>query len=336
MECIKKYVVQAVACNLSLSKITIIAPYNSQVNLLKNMLDNYLKPIPSEELSLEQIESNAHLYLDDITTPEKFQGKENTIVLVSLVRSNREGNIGFLNVEERLNVFLSRARNRLILFGNFPTFEQYVRTLPPATMSTMFWVKLIGYLHEMRAIYDFNAKYTIIKQAKSGGSPVTVSYFGNFAKATTADENWLDAEGEHKNIYKFSYFNELMVARKFSNKLSFQLAGTYSHYNIIDSVYGQHDFYGVSFVGKYKFSPQSSIHVDFDYLLNVSDINEDVRPKPNLGIGYEVSTGSHQFQVFVCTGGDIISQDYRVYNTNDFTKGDFLIGFNITRQWGFK
>jgi hypothetical protein len=159
VECIKKYVVQAVACKLSLSKITIIAPYNSQVNLLKNMLDNYLKPIPSEELSLEQIESNAHLYLDDITTPEKFQGKENTIVLVSLVRNNRDGNIGFLNVEERLNVFLSRARNRLILFGNFPTFEQYVRTLPPATMSTMFWVKLMGYMNEGRAILDFNAIY---------------------------------------------------------------------------------------------------------------------------------------------------------------------------------
>lgn len=184
--------------------------------------------------------------------------------------------------------------------------------------------------------YDLNAKYTILKQTKGKGSPVTITYFGEIARATTADENWLDAEGNYKSTYKLSYFNEVMIARKFSNKLSLQLAGTYSHYNIIDSVYGQHDFYGASFVGKYKFSPQSSIHIDFDYLLNVSDIVEESRPKPNLGIGYEVSTGSHQFQIFVCTGGDIINQDYRVFNTNDFTKGDFLIGFNITRTWGFK
>lgn len=184
--------------------------------------------------------------------------------------------------------------------------------------------------------YDFNAKYVILKQTKQKGVPVSIAYYGNIAKATTADDNFLDTEGDFKNAYKLSYFHELMIARKFNNHLSLQVAGTYSHFNIIDSVYGQHDFYGVSLVGKYKFSPQSSILLDFDYLLNVSDIEEDSRPKPNLGIGYEVSTGSHQFQVFICTGGNIINQDYRVYNQNDFTKGDFLIGFNITRVWGFK
>jgi hypothetical protein len=58
-------------------------------------------------------------------------------------------------------------------------------------------------------------------------------------------------------------------------------------------------------------------------------------PKPNPGIGYEVSTSGHQFQVFVCSASGIINQENRVYNQNAFFDKGILIGFNITRQWGF-
>jgi hypothetical protein len=73
-------------------------------------------------------------------------------------------------------------------------------------------------------------------------------------------------------------------------------------------------------------------------LLNVSNMDKEVKPKPNVGLGYEVSTGSHQFQVFVCAAQEIINQEYRVFNHNDFSNGkwDLLIGFNITREWSFK
>jgi hypothetical protein len=187
-----------------------------------------------------------------------------------------------------------------------------------------------------KMIYDLNAKYVILKQTKEKGTPVTLAYFGDVGKSALGRDNFVNAEGDYKMAYKVSYFHQLMVARKFNSHLSLQLGATYSHYNIVDSAYGQHDFYGASFVGRYKFSAQSSIAIDFDYLLNVSDIEEDARPKPNLGIGYEVSTGSHQFQIFICTSSSIINQELRVFNTNDFADGDVLLGFNITRSWGFK
>ncbi len=186
-----------------------------------------------------------------------------------------------------------------------------------------------------KLLYDFQGKYIILKQTKQKGIPVTVSYYGDVARSAQDKENFLNLEGNYKSTNKLSYFHELMVARKINSKVSLQLAGTYSHFNIIDSLYGQHDFYGISFVGKYKFSPQSSVVVDFDYLLNVSDIDDVTRPKPNLSIGYEVSTGSHQFQVFVCTADAIINQENRVFNHNDFPQ-NILLGFNITREWSFK
>jgi len=184
--------------------------------------------------------------------------------------------------------------------------------------------------------YDFQGKVNLLRQTKEKGIPVSITYYGDVSKSSMDDENFINQENEFKQANKFSYFNEIIIGRKFNSKISMQVAGTYSHFNIIDSVYGKNDFYGVSFAGRYKFSPQSSILIEYDYLLNVSDMDEAYRPKPNFGIGYEVSTGSHQFQVFVCSAQGIMNQDYRVFNKNDFFEGDMLIGFNITRQWGFK
>jgi hypothetical protein len=53
-----------------------------------------------------------------VTTVDHFQGKEAPIVVVSLVRSNPSGQIGFLSSPQRVNVLLSRARDTLILLGN--------------------------------------------------------------------------------------------------------------------------------------------------------------------------------------------------------------------------
>jgi len=187
-----------------------------------------------------------------------------------------------------------------------------------------------------KTLYDLQWKYIILKQTKQKGIPVSICYYGDVAKSAMPDDYFLNSESGFKSSYKLSYFHELLIARKINNKISLQIAGTYSHFNIIDSGYGQHDFYGASFVGKYKFSPQSSVLVEFDYPMNVSGIDESLKPKPNLGIGFEVSTGSHQFQVFICTADAIINQETRVFTKNDFTNKDILLGFNITREWGFK
>jgi len=185
-------------------------------------------------------------------------------------------------------------------------------------------------------LFDFQGKYIIIRQTKKSGFPVTVVYYGDVAKSAQEDNNFINQDGNFKKTNKLSYFHELMIARKINSKISLQIAGTYSYFNILDSVYGQHEFYGASFVGKYKFSPQSSLLVDFDFPLNVSGIEKTTRPKPNLGIGYEVSTGSHQFQIFLCTPDGIINQVNRVFNVNEVSIKNLLLGFNITREWGFK
>lgn len=65
-----------------------------------------------------------------IETVDSYQGKENRIVIVSLVRSNDRGQIGFLDRDNRINVALSRAMDRLVVVGAAHLFRSSAGKLP--------------------------------------------------------------------------------------------------------------------------------------------------------------------------------------------------------------
>ena len=187
--------------------------------------------------------------------------------------------------------------------------------------------------------YDLSWKYALLKQ-QTYGMPVSVTYYGNVAMSGVLDTKLYNQENKALTVNRLSYYNEIMVSRKFNNHLSLQAGVNYSYFNMIDSASfsGHHGFLGIAAVGRYKFSPQSSILVEYNMPLGVSDIPTASRPMSNIGIGFEVSTGNHQFQIFVSNSNGILSQGSRVYNINDNSNlkvPAWLIGFNITRQWGF-
>jgi len=82
-----------------------------------------------------------------LTLIDNYQGEESDIVLVSMTRSNKSHDIGFMAAPERLNVLLSRARNGLIMFGNMETFTN-------SRNGKDVWQKLMNHLKENRQLYD--------------------------------------------------------------------------------------------------------------------------------------------------------------------------------------
>ena len=54
-----------------------------------------------------------------VTAVDNYQGEENDVIILSLVRSNEEESVGFLKTDNRVCVALSRAKNGLYAFGNF-------------------------------------------------------------------------------------------------------------------------------------------------------------------------------------------------------------------------
>ena len=60
-----------------------------------------------------------------VNTVDGFQGQERDIILISLVRSNEQGNIGFLNDLRRMNVAMTRAKMKLIIIGDATTLSHH-------------------------------------------------------------------------------------------------------------------------------------------------------------------------------------------------------------------
>ena len=92
--------------------VGIISPYRAQVQYLRRQLKKreYFKPFRQ---------------LVTVNTVDGFQGQERDIILVSLVRSNDDGQIGFLRDLRRMNVAITRARMKLIILGDVPTMARH-------------------------------------------------------------------------------------------------------------------------------------------------------------------------------------------------------------------
>ena len=106
--------------------VGIISPYRAQVQHLRHLLkrDPFFKPFR---------------HLLSVNTVDGFQGQERDIILISLVRSNDEGQIGFLRDLRRMNVAITRARMKLIILGD------------PLTMSHHpFYRKLYEYVQALK------------------------------------------------------------------------------------------------------------------------------------------------------------------------------------------
>uniref|UniRef100_UPI0035698309 DUF5777 family beta-barrel protein n=1 Tax=Lutibacter sp. TaxID=1925666 RepID=UPI0035698309 len=88
----------------------------------------------------------------------------------------------------------------------------------------------------------------------------------------------------------------------------------------------------IAFGGRFKISPQTAII--FDYSQPLTQFEEN-NPHPGISIGTEFSTSGHSFQIFLTNYRGIVPQQNYMKNANDFFNGEFLIGFNITRNYNF-
>jgi len=196
----------------------------------------------------------------------------------------------------------------------------------------------VGYGLTKKNMYsDFNIKWNILEQTRKNTVPVAVAVYTNMA-IDGRNENILGEN--YKLTNRMSYFSQLIVGRKFAEWLSMNVTGSFTHYNLTAEGV-DHDKIGVGFNGQIKFSPQSSIQFQYDIPLKIEQVSEHTGwnnvSLPNFGIGYQVSTSTHAFQVYVTTADGILPQDIYLYNQNDWTKGtsNLMFGFTITRLWSF-
>ncbi len=173
-------------------------------------------------------------------------------------------------------------------------------------------------------LQDFQGKYAILQQTRSGKIPVSLSYYGNFV--IDAREKDAFGSGEFREIHRLSYYSQLIVARKLSEKISVQAAPGFFYFNAVQpgSKNANFSFHAGA---KARVIGMSSLILEYDQLLTKQD---SIQPKPGLSAGIEIGTATHCFQFFISNFSQIINQRNLLYNTNGIFSKDSLFGFNIT------
>lgn len=189
-------------------------------------------------------------------------------------------------------------------------------------------------LTKERTQIDLNAKYALLQQVP-GKTPVSLTYFSNIVIDAREKSNF------RYSVHRLSYFNQLIIARKITNKFSAQVAPSLSWYNNVEAYVNtkgeiekkmNNYHFAVSMLGRYKITKTMAIMAGYNQPLTTHLTNN---PDPNICFGLEITTSSHAFQVFAGNYYGIVPQSNNVFNQNNFRDGQFLIGFNITRLWNF-
>ena len=201
---------------------------------------------------------------------------------------------------------------------------------------------------EYNLTWEGYAKYALIQQTRDGSIPVSVTYYGNVAIDTKSDPNG--------TLYphfsdRIMFFNQLLIARKISDKFSVQIAPSVTHVNTVPGYFPgdttsdgnkvvdkamNNDHYAIAFSGKMKLTNTLNLLVNYDQPLTK---HKTGNPAPNISAGLEIITTSHVFQIIVGNYRFITPSRNNYFNNNDPTGyhglSSFLIGFNLIRLWNF-
>lgn len=184
------------------------------------------------------------------------------------------------------------------------------------------WLTLSAARSELA--YDFSAKYTLWPQIKDG-FPVTVAGFNSIGF------NNMLKESAYPNM-EFSdrvmYVTQLLISRKFSDKLSLQIAPSYFHENFVLDDSQDNSQFALGAGGRYKFAKRWSFNVDYAAHLNRADSSPFKNP---LSVGFDLETGGHVFQMHFTNSQAMHEAGFLGNTTGDWAEGDIYFGFNLLR-----
>ena len=182
-------------------------------------------------------------------------------------------------------------------------------------------------LPSVGGLVDLELKYAVLHQTNDDISPLAISLIG---------ETGLRTYNNYPNFSdRVSYFAQAIFARKFSHDFSFQVAPSFLENNLpIPNVPGSpKDIFSVSATAQIKVAKLMSIVVDYAHPFSSFRANSGFSDP--LGVGFQVVTGGHVFTLNISNARATSEINYLSNNTADFLRGQYRLGFTISRMFDF-
>ena len=167
-------------------------------------------------------------------------------------------------------------------------------------------------------------KYRLVDQ-KTNGSPITLVGFNSVVVNTELDEDLLPKMTFNNRL---SYVTQLLVSRKFSEKISLELAPTFFHENYVVDENQDNSQFAIGAGGRYKIS--NRVALTMDYAAHLNRASESIYKNP-LAIGFDLETGGHVFQMLFTNAQAINEAGFLGQTSGDWSKGEIAFGFNLYR-----
>lgn len=173
--------------------------------------------------------------------------------------------------------------------------------------------------------YDAFGKLRLLRQSTGRvNMPISISYMGSVMLKT------LNTNDTFKTHYsdKLFFAHQIIIARKFNDYFSLQIAPTMVHYNIIPTHDLPNDLYSVGLGGRLRLSKRINLTAEYYYQLPKYKLPGTYN---SLSLGIDIETGGHVFQFHVSNSTGMTERTFINETTDKWSDGGIHFGFNISR-----
>ena len=183
----------------------------------------------------------------------------------------------------------------------------------------------------LRQLINGVFKYRLLRQKEGKGTPVTLTVLGvsSLSTAKRIEDNPDVLRSFPDFSHRMAFTGQLLIARKFSDGLSLLIAPGYTHRNLVPFE-DENGLFSMGAGARIQLSRVFGIITDVTVPFS-SRRNTDNGFYPAIGLGLEIDTGGHLFQINFTNATGIMETDYIPYTTSSWLDGEFRLGFTISR-----
>jgi opacity protein-like surface antigen len=183
---------------------------------------------------------------------------------------------------------------------------------------------------------DGSLKLKLLAQ-KTTGMPITLSFASSISAETQKTPTFYPSYENIDSVKvlfsdRLCYTSQLLIGRKFSERLSLQLSPTWVHYNIVESSTSDNNTFALGMGGRFKLTKRMAITAEYFYRLNNTNLQFTGMPTYNsFSLGIDIETGGHVFQLMVTNSQGLTDRTFIGETTDSWNKGALHVGFNVSR-----
>jgi hypothetical protein len=183
-------------------------------------------------------------------------------------------------------------------------------------------------------IIDGFIKYKLLRQCSGVKNiPVTLAYL---VDAQVKTVKFADADRDYNFSSRLYYTHQILVGRKFNDRISLQLMPTLIHRNLVETTADQNDVFALGAAGRVKLNKRLALTAEYYHVFDerVNDVYA-----PSLSVGLDIETGGHVFQLHFTNAKDMTykgfitetSEPWFFKNAEDKMLSGIRFGFNVSR-----